>query len=76
MDELLTAVAASPDALPSRHASIYPKVLYALAYLHSTLVMQQQQGLASHTVHVSDYLVGPSSVGNRNVSYISKQTLD
>ena len=62
MESLLAEARASKEPLPTRHALAYPRVCFALAFLHSTLLTAHQDGHLSTAMHASDFMVGREAV--------------
>lgn len=62
MESLLAEARASREPLPTRHALAYPRVCFALAFLHSTLLTAHLRGHLSAAMHASDFMVGDSFV--------------
>lgn len=58
MGMLLKAVK-DKDALTGQFQKQYPKLFYALAFLHSVLVMHGQLETTPYNFRLSDFLVGP-----------------
>ncbi|KAK9814943.1 hypothetical protein WJX73_002724 [Symbiochloris irregularis] len=56
MESLLAEAKVSKEPLPTRHALVYPRVCFALAFLHSTLVIQHQRGALRTVVRASDFM--------------------